>query len=313
MIIPVRNEEENLKVLLQELNSNSVKREQVLFVNDHSEDGSKQLIEEFGFEVIDLEEDEKGKKEALIKGAKRSNKDFLLFNDADVLHPKTYYKILNEVPYMGDFDICILPVEIADKKGLWNRFVQLDFDFLQFLTFSFRGNLGNGANLLVKKSVFESLSDGLETELLSGDDYFLIRECRRRKGKIKYQLSKELSVKTEAPLNFNSLLDQRSRWIQKSFRKGSLIENTLSFLWIALSFTPYLLLISIVLSQDENYLFILFIKLMIDIMLFIPVLYFNKRLRLLSLLPLLQFLYPIYYISVLIRTGKRNKWKDRDL
>lgn len=313
LIIPFRNESENINRLVSDLLKFNISPDQILFVNDHSSDDSRTIIENAGFSVIDLKENEQGKKAALIKGVQQSTSDYILFNDVDVYHKESYFNLLKEVPYSGDFDACILPVQIKTRSVVLKGLIQLDFSWLQFLTYSFKGNLGNGANMIVKKESYLKYAAGLEKEFLSGDDYFLLKTIKREKGNVRYLLSRDFMVSTDPPNSINELLSQRARWIQKTFKKGGSQEILFSILWIVFSFTPYVLLVSWFSLGEIEYLVLLLIKLFLDFLIFLPALNFIKRLRLLSLLPLLQFLYPIYYLAVIFRTGLRNKWKDRDL
>lgn len=87
VIIPARNEELNLPELLTTLSRQTMKPSEVIVVDDHSEDRTREIAESFGVTVIpspDLPEGWTGKAWALWNGYLKSTGDILIFLDADV-------------------------------------------------------------------------------------------------------------------------------------------------------------------------------------------------------------------------------------
>jgi len=312
VIIPFRNEVGNLPQLLAQLNRNGINSTDFIFVNDHSTDESTSLLDSKLYKLIQNKEPEIGKKSALINGVKYATSEYLIFNDMDIYYPKEYSKIIEKMPE-DDFDIGILPIWLKKEKGLFNKLMRLDFSQIVFATFSFKGNLGSGANLLVKKSSFLEYSSNYCEEILSGDDYFLIKEARRKGGKISYLFDAELIIQTKSPNNVQDLIRQRARWIKKSFLKGGIIENITSFVIFIGSLLPYVLLFSYISAGDMIYLYLLGFKIVIDMLILIPGLFVNKALGLIYLLPLLELIYPFYYIAVALGAMSKQKWKGRDI
>ncbi|MCB0477300.1 MAG: glycosyltransferase [Crocinitomicaceae bacterium] len=311
VVIPVRNEEDNLKVLLLAIEQFRLPKEQFIFVDDHSEDATVTHLIENGFEPIHLSS-EHGKKAAMVLGVQKAASEYVLFNDADVIYDSEYIELFTGITN-AEFDIMVLPVWIKKKTSLLNAIVRLDQAQLQFLTFGMRGNLGNGANLIVRKESFLKYQKGLQKDLLSGDDYFLLKEGKKQEAIVKYCLSTEFSLETNGPDSLKSLLMQRRRWIKKTFQRGGIIEIISSLLWVVLSIIPYLLIFNWLYFNKIEFLYFFGMKLGIDLLIFAPPLVLNKNLRLLYLLPILEFLYPFYYLSVLIGLGFKNNWKGRDL
>jgi len=86
IIIPARNEEKNISILLKSINNQTFKIDEVLVVNDHSTDKTKDISEKLGAKVIDaadLPADWKGKSWACFQGANQSMGDILIFLDSD--------------------------------------------------------------------------------------------------------------------------------------------------------------------------------------------------------------------------------------
>lgn len=310
ILVPFRNESKNASDYLGNLNSEVSER--IVFINDHSEDGSDAFLRSNGQTVLDLPEPLHGKKQALVFAANSVDSEYIILNDIDIQYSEAYLKLLRELPNLN-FDICVLPVWFQKESSLLNQLIRLDFAQIQLATFSYKGNLGSGANLLVNRRSFLKYRQEYENQILSGDDYFLIKACRRHKGKVVYIFNKDLQVFTKGSRSLKELLSQRARWISKIFKKGSFTENSASFLIFLLSFLPYFLTISYLATQEVLYLYILFIKLFSDFLIIVPILYLNKELRLLYLFPLLVLLYPFYYIAVAIETFRKQKWKGRNV
>ena len=86
VIIPARNEENNLQVLLASLLEGEEKPTQVLVVDDHSIDKTFQIAQRFGAQVVrsaPLPYGWTGKTWACYQGARKASEDVLCFLDAD--------------------------------------------------------------------------------------------------------------------------------------------------------------------------------------------------------------------------------------
>ncbi len=88
IVIPARNEEENLSRLLPSLSKQDFAPHEVIVVNDHSDDRTGAVAEAHGALVVtgkELPEDWYGKPWACQQGADAATGDWLLFLDADVV------------------------------------------------------------------------------------------------------------------------------------------------------------------------------------------------------------------------------------
>ena len=86
VIIPARNEQENLPTLLRSIASQPLKPLDIIVVDDGSTDGTAELARQFGAAVIasqPLPAGWRGKTWACYQGAKAATGDLLLFLDAD--------------------------------------------------------------------------------------------------------------------------------------------------------------------------------------------------------------------------------------
>ncbi|MFI5265751.1 MAG: glycosyltransferase [Chloroflexota bacterium] len=89
IIIPARNEERNLALLLASLKALDYPGREIIVIDDASTDGTARVAEEHGATVLRVEGPPpgwKGKPFACWTGAQRATGDWLLFTDADTVH-----------------------------------------------------------------------------------------------------------------------------------------------------------------------------------------------------------------------------------
>lgn len=85
VIIPARNEEKNIKNVI-EIAKKSTYVQEIIVVNNNSEDNTTNISKESGATVIDCEKIGKGY--AMAEGLKKASNEIVVFLDADVLNYK---------------------------------------------------------------------------------------------------------------------------------------------------------------------------------------------------------------------------------
>src|SRR5690554_4099450 len=319
VLIPFRNEEENLNLLLKSFSEQETFPFQIVFIDDHSEDDSYAIVERFknqfkNVELLSLTEDF-GKKAALLKGVEHAKTEYVLTVDADVQFNKEYYQKLSNLP---ENDLISLPVLMEGKSTL-GKFLSVEhlfFNAFNYLLSPLYPISASGANLLYRKNALNYSSQLREHKhLSSGDDYFLLKALRKQKGSIQVSNDCDLSVKTPAPETFNAYFQQRLRWLSKTKFKMTFGEALLGF-YIAVYFLGgFITLISCLIFLDlKLFFFILLLRYMMDSFIFITYAQGFNRVKDLLFLPIFQLAYPVLMFGVYILSFFRKpKWKGRPI
>lgn len=101
IIIPVYNEKNTIKLILEKVNNvvlpDGVGKE-IIVVDDFSTDGTRQILSDFSFAKIILQNVNQGKGAAVIAGLKKTIGDYVIIQDADMeYNPDEYNKLLQPI------------------------------------------------------------------------------------------------------------------------------------------------------------------------------------------------------------------------
>ena len=317
VIIPFRNESENLPGLIQAINQLKVFPKEIIFVNDHSEDDFEVLFEKLQipipFKILNLKSPNQGKKSALRLGIDDAEGSFILTWDADILVSPNYFISLSKVPQS---DLLILPVSMPGNT-FQELFFELDYQYLNALNAGISGNLNpivaSGANLLFNKEIFleiDSIESHIDTP--SGDDAFLLQDFKLNDQKIELAFKKDLIVKTKPPSNWNDFFQQRLRWIGKSSKVADRSANIIGVLGLMYHLGFWLLFLTDI--SWNQIVWVVIFKISLDFLVFLPYLSILRRKRILLLVPIFSVLYPIYMLMILVTTlFYEPEWKGRSL
>jgi glycosyltransferase involved in cell wall biosynthesis len=225
IIIPFRNEENNLSGLLKSIDSiryENTKLE-VLLVDDQSSDSSRELIEEFISKTnkeVYLLESEGGKKKALNVGIEKAKGEYIFTSDADCTFGPHILEAYNGCIKSSQPLFVSGPVVFKHDHFRASVFA-LEFAGLQANTAysisSSKPIMSNGANLCFKSSVYSD-QKALEPDTPSGDDVFFLHHIKKVYGakSIAYCKSRDAIVETNPPKSIAKYFNQRIRWTSKS-------------------------------------------------------------------------------------------------
>ncbi len=321
VIIALRNESRNVQNLLSGLLSQDYAYGfEIILVDDHSDDNSCAIIEEFADERIrlfNLPLGLDGKKQALRFGVLQAKGEILLFTDADCSLSTNWISLMTSQLIAKDLQMLCGPVEFENSDSLFNEMFLLEFASLTgsgaagfFINKPF---MCNGANYAVSKTVFDEASRHFNDKYSSGDDVFLLHYISN-KHKVGFIKNYDATVKTKAPESLKSFFNQRIRWASKT----SGYRNPFAIFTAAVTFLMSALILGLLVFSVFNMdyfrflIFTLFAKTIVDFIFLVPVTRFYKKTYLLTWLPLLQIFYPIYIsVTALMSMFYKPYWKGR--
>ena len=286
VVVPMRNEVSHLKTLVHHLKDavehykKSGGRVEILLINDHSSDNTKDLwnqIQDSSFQMIDVPEGQYGKKAAITLGVQHSKYDLILCTDADCLVPPSW--IYQMATYLQSSQSVMVTsmVGVDQDHGFLRHWQSLDMMAMMAMTvhgaYLNTFHLANGANMIFRKEAFEALGGYSQNMgVASGDDIFLIHQMVRTFGsnRVRVLKSKEAIVKTKALRSWKKLIQQKIRWAgkTKNYQQKSMIW--LQGYLVIYSFTAIIMMLSAALIYPILLfygMFLLFVKGAIDFLL----------------------------------------------
>ncbi|NMH28479.1 glycosyltransferase family 2 protein [Flavobacterium silvaticum] len=232
IVIPFRNEQENLGHLLESISSLDYPKDlfELIFIDDASTDDSVTLINRWRMQnglvrttlIENIQMTPSPKKNAIMRSIPIAAFDWVITTDADCKLPATWLTTFDAFICQNTFEMIAAPVRFTKGFGLLKNFQRLDFLSLQSVTV---GSFGirkpfmcNGANFAYKKSFFELLGGFAGNEkIASGDDVFLLQKAAKEyPEKLGYLKSEAVIVETLPEKNLGNLFNQRVRWAAKA-------------------------------------------------------------------------------------------------
>jgi cellulose synthase/poly-beta-1,6-N-acetylglucosamine synthase-like glycosyltransferase len=262
VLVPFRNEQQHLPSLVKALSEQTcpLDRMEVLFINDHSEDGSVPLLLEMiidgpRFRFLDLPPGREGKKMALEMGIEQAAHEWIIQLDADGTVGPGFVE--SHAAFCRDTgaDLVAGWVILGEStKGWTGPLERLDLLSLAGVaagSFALgRPLVCSGANLAFSRSLYrESRLFDPGPEVASGDDMFLMIGARKLGRKLAFLQEPAAVVRTVSAGGLASLIRQRIRWGAKSTRfrmadiQGTVVLTLLTQLvvlaapWICLLYT----------------------------------------------------------------------------
>ena len=349
IIIPARNEEENIAACIQSILNQSYSKNlyEIIVVNDHSTDSTASIVKTFNepnIKCIDLinfigNETNSFKKKGIEVGIAQANGELIITTDADCVAPPNWLQTIAAFYEEKKPDLIVMPVSIFPTPsgvGLGVRFIEifqaLDFMTLQGITGSAVHkkihSMCNGANLAYTKKAFNTVNGfaGINN-IASGDDMMLMHKIysENKKG-IVYLKSAAVIVQTKPGKTITEFINQRIRWASKADKYED--KRMLPVLIVVYFFNVLLLILPIVailsnfkflifnfqFSTLQFWFWVLLFKMVIEIIFLIPIAKFFNKLPLLFLFPLMQPFHIIYtVIAGWLGKFGRYSWKGRQV
>lgn len=236
VIIPVRNEERNLRTLIDSLKKQSYPSSgfEVIVIDDYSTDESWNILQSILAELITIrtikladhlsatEQIKAHKKFAIEKGIGLARGELIVTTDADCVFGTNWLFYIASLYVSSRAKFIAAPVKIRTNYSFLSIFQSLDFLTLQGITgasvFKRFHTMCNGANLAYEKAAFYEVGGfaGVDN-IASGDDMLLMYKIYRQyPDRIFYLKTTEAIVTTEPVATWKEFFNQRIRWASKA-------------------------------------------------------------------------------------------------
>jgi glycosyltransferase involved in cell wall biosynthesis len=322
IIVPFRNEAENLPVLLDSLSKLNYPMElfEVILVDDESEEEFKVQRLKYNVSVIkNVRVSNSPKKDAIVSAMQIVNTDWIITTDADCVVNTNWLLTLNNYIQLHDVSMIAGAVTYNCKNSFLHHFQQLDLASLQGATIgSFglkKGFMCNGANFAYTKNLFQVLNGfNGNDKIASGDDVFLLQKAVAQFPEKVHYVKCENNIVATKPLNdWKSLFYQRVRWASKTSSYQSRFGKGLGVLVFTgnLSLILGFILSVLGLFSFLNILLLFILKFAVDTVLIYKSQRFLTKTKMSYLIPS-SVLYPFFSVSVALYSlfGK-YEWKGR--
>lgn len=326
VIIPFRNEAENLPSLLESFRSLNYPEAFITFyfVDDDSTDASVTLIEEFRNDypqtilLQNLRKTNSPKKDAITAAIKQLNTHWIITTDADCIVPNNWLSAYANYIHEHDVAMIIGEVTYTQHNKLFKDFQLIDFLSLQLTTIGSYGLgrpiLCNGANLAYTKKIFTD-ANGFEgnDSIASGDDVFLLEKIAAKTPKaIGLLKSSAIKVITYPETSIHNLIQQRLRWAGKSTATKNWLTKLIGCIVLFTNLSFLVALVMSIICSCYFLLVFLLLKIIFDMIFFSVISNFYKQRVAARPLFLSAIFYPFFsvYIGV-VSLFSKYKWKGR--
>ncbi len=204
IIIPVLNEEEAIGDVIDELFETGFTRDQVVVVDGHSTDRTREIASSKGVRVV-LQEGS-GKAAAVYTGLRYADREYVVIMDGDYTYPAKYIPVMLERAVSGGYDE-VIGARVAGRENipLINRFGNYFLTRLFNLMFGTKlSDVLSGLYLvrrdMLDNALFETSGFSIECEIAShivasgGKVAEVPIKYRRRKGRAKLRIRHGLQI-----------------------------------------------------------------------------------------------------------------------
>jgi cellulose synthase/poly-beta-1,6-N-acetylglucosamine synthase-like glycosyltransferase len=335
IIIPARNESENLPQILSDILSQNFpkKNVEIIVVDDHSTDDTFSLSKEIlsaqsdiQFQILSLSDageiKNAYKKKAIEFGIYQSKNDLIITTDADCRMSQNWLRNLVLHYQITKSKMIVAPVKFNFDESFFQRFQSLDFIGLIGITAASVQqkfyNMCNGANLCYeKKAFFEVNGFKGNDNISSGDDMFLMHKIAERfQHQISFIKNFESCVSTHPQPDWKSFMNQRLRWTSKSV---SYADKRITFILIFAYLFNFSILFNLFISVFFHQLFFIFLiqflsKCVVEFFFLRSVTKFFNQENLMKIFLPAQFFHVIYVVLVgFLGQLVQFDWKNRQL
>jgi poly-beta-1,6-N-acetyl-D-glucosamine synthase len=326
VLIPYRNEQENIPLLLKSLSDLQYSTEAVefIFINDHSVDNSVDTLMlglvnfPFPHKLISLEEKHFGKKRAIEAGVMEAAHSVIVTTDVDCIHSKNWLQEINRLIESGG-EFIIAPVINKRRPGLLSNLQQIETLLLAGITVGSAKLktplLCSGANLSYTKSLFKKLQPYENNyKTLSGDDMFFLEKIIRNDDMCHVEISANSIVETEGAKSFTEMASRSVRWASKSSKLAMSLSTVFGAIVLIINCSILFMTALVILDNDSIVFFIklVAVKTIVDVLFLVLLANRYNRYQTIIYFPIMVVFYPFYlFIVSLASVFSSPDWKGR--
>ena len=323
IIIPVRNEQDNILNLLEDLNKQSYpfNNFEVIIANDGSTDSTEKIVlafqevAQYDLKLLNIlnENGSSPKKRAIQKSIEISSGELIITTDGDCRVNENWLTSIENLYKLKETKLISSAVTFIDEKSLWNTFQIVEFASLigsgACAMYLKKPNMCNGANIAYTREVFEEVNGFAGNEhLASGDDEFLMHKIAKLyPDKVIFNPDKNAIVYSKSQPDFQQFFHQRKRWASKWKHYKDWIVIVLALFIFSVNFGMIYSLFTL------NYLNLILKCLPEFVFLCLIASYLGHKDKI-KYISVIQLIYPFYVVFFgLISQGKGYIWKGRKL
>lgn len=331
VIIPARNEEENMRDCLESVLNQSYpnNRFEVIVVDDFSTDGTAEIVKTFSGKNVrlislsdQLEDGEINsyKKKAIEVAIQNATGDLIITTDADCIASPKWLETIASFYQKNNSAFIAAPVTFYEEDSFLKIFQSLDFMTLQGITGAsvhkkFH-SMCNGANLAYEKKVFAEVNGFKDIDhIASGDDMLLMHKIfKKYPDRVHFLKSSKAVVRTKAAETLLEFFNQRIRWASKADKYSD--KRITAVLFLVYFLNVWILFLGICsmfnAAVSTTFIIALIIKTIVELLFLYPVTKFFNKVKLLWWFPAAQPFH-ILYTVIAGWLGKFGsyKWKER--
>lgn len=323
VVIPARNEEQNIRNAVLSVNRSSYPKEkfEIIVVNDRSEDKTAEILEELTktienlkiVNVVEKQDNEnlKGKARALQYGIENAKGQLILMTDADCEVNKNWIKKIVEC--FRNERIGIIPAFTLIKvRNIFDKIQAVEWVYMHTMAM---GGIGMnkplgcyGNNLSIRKDVFVHLGGYRKIKFSVTEDLALLKAVFDAKYDILYLLDGEATVETLPCKTFKEYILQHQRWAIGGLSLG---WKAVAFVFTTIMFWTSMML-SIANLNFELLFIVIFSRYLLD---FILIFQSLKKLSKLEMTSWILFSVPFFVLMELVAPflviNKTVHWKGQ--
>ncbi|WP_435356522.1 glycosyltransferase [Emticicia sp. SJ17W-69] len=347
IIIPVRNEAENILFLLHDLEKQTLSKAlfEVIVADDDSTDETLKIVQSFQKNTsINLiinqlppkVNNTSPKKRAIDSSIQLAKGQLIATTDGDCrVEEKWLETIVNFQSETGAYlvsgAVTFFENQAIQSKSLIQRIIHSFIEKAQIIEFGSlvgsgacamfiqKPNMCNGANLTYLKSVFYEVGGFAGNEnLASGDDEFLMHKIAAKyPEKVQFLKNSDVIVATHAHATWRSFYNQRKRWASKWRHYDNWNTTALAVFIFSANFILLLAFSSWLLAflSVQYFVAILLIKFSAEFVFLTLIVSFLRKKYLIWFIPFVQIIYPLYVVFFGLAAQKQGEyiWKGRKL